>query len=385
MQDGKVVNTKDIKCWYCSKKGHYQSNCPKLKVKVIGVDDGIQNFTIEEFNDGHSLFLTNEEDKCMFVQNKGTELILLPDHLYIDRCASYPSMPYAHLLDNLMRKLRSLCGHMNSGSTVMDMVGDFGAIKKKWLNKCGVASSCPLKVLKKIWPNSYHSKRGMNPGHFIIHTNEGDIVVKNNSCRMPFLNLKEVEAEAEVALCLIQDTIEAVWINMEGFTKREVEEAKATRKAQGMLGHPMDCKFLRMVHLNMISNSSITKNTGKNNILIFGPDLAGVRGRTVRRPLKLVSINYVQMSRMILDWHQIVTLAVDCIFVNGVAFLFSMSRRLNLITAKHTQSQTAKNLAAGINCIMELYAKGGFQVGIVLMDNKFESLHTCTNHCHQYN
>ncbi len=67
----------------------------------------------------------------------------------------------------------------------------------------------------------------MSPGHFIIHTDKGGIVMKNNSHRMPFRNLKEVEAE--VALCLIQDTIKKVWNNMEGFTKREMEEAKAAR------------------------------------------------------------------------------------------------------------------------------------------------------------
>ncbi len=33
-----------------------------------------------------------------------------------------------------------------------------------------------------------------------------------------------------------------------------------------------------------------------------------------------------------------------------------------------------QNLVAGINCIIELYAKGGFQVENVLMDNKVESL-----------
>jgi hypothetical protein len=100
VQDRKVMNTRDIKCWHCSKKGHYQSNCPKLNVN--GVDDGIQSFTIKEFDDGHGLFLANKVDKCMVVQNKGTELIFLPDHLYIGTCASYPSMPYAHLLDNLI-------------------------------------------------------------------------------------------------------------------------------------------------------------------------------------------------------------------------------------------------------------------------------------------
>ncbi len=30
VQEGKVINTKDIKCWHCSKKGNYQCNCPKL-------------------------------------------------------------------------------------------------------------------------------------------------------------------------------------------------------------------------------------------------------------------------------------------------------------------------------------------------------------------
>jgi hypothetical protein len=166
-QEGKVVNAKDysdIECWHCSKRGHYQSNCPKLKVG--GADDGIQNFTIKELDDGHSLFLANEEDECMLVQNKGAESALSPDHLYINTCVnSYPTTPYAHLLDNLMKQQCGLCGYTNSGSTAIDMANDFGAIKKMWPNECGAMSIIPLKVLKMIWPISYHSKKGMNTGH----------------------------------------------------------------------------------------------------------------------------------------------------------------------------------------------------------------------------
>jgi hypothetical protein len=110
----------------------------------------------------------------------------------------------------------------------MDMAGDLGAIKKMWLNKCRMASVV-LKILEKIWPISYPSKKGMNARHSIIHTNDGTIVMRNNSHEMPFLNLKELEGE--VALCLIQDTINMVWKNMMGFTKREVEEAKAAHNA----------------------------------------------------------------------------------------------------------------------------------------------------------
>ncbi len=117
-----------------------------------------------------------------------------------------------------------------------------------------------------------------------------------------------------------------------------MEEAKAASEAQGMLGHPKDRKFLGMVHSNMISNCSITKNAINNANLIFGPNLVGVRERTVRRPPEPVHIDYVQILRMILYWHWIVMLAVDCMFVNGVPFLVSVSRGLNLITAKHTPS-----------------------------------------------
>jgi hypothetical protein len=233
-------------------------------------------------------------------------------------------------------------------------------------------SITPLKILEKIWSISYHSKKEMSPGHFIIHTNDGNIIMRNNSRRMPFLNLKELERE--VSLRLTQNTINMVQKNMDGFTKRKVEEAKAAHEAQGMLGHPTDREFLGMVCSNTIANCDATKNAVKYANLIVGPDLAGVRGRTVRTTPEHVRNNYVQILRAILDRHRLVTLTVDCMFVNGVPFLVSTSRGLNLITAEHTPSRTAKNLAAGITRIMALYALGSFQVETVLMDNKFESL-----------
>jgi hypothetical protein len=164
----------------------------------------------------------------------------------------------------------------------MDEAGALGAIKKMWLNEGRVASVIPLKILEKIWPVSYHSAKGTNPGHFVIHADAGDVVVRNNQKGMPYLNLNEVEAE--VALCLVQDAIETVRGEMEGLTKREVEEAKAALKAQGMLGHPTDHEFLGLVRANMIANCNVTESAVKNAHIIFGPNLAGVRGRTVNSP-----------------------------------------------------------------------------------------------------
>jgi hypothetical protein len=67
-------------------------------------------------------------------------------------------------------------------------------------------------------------------------------------------------------------------------------------------------------------------------------------------------------------------LADGIMFVNGVPFLVSVARDLNLATAKFTPSRTAKQLAAGITQMMDLYTCRGLQVGTVLMDNEFKKL-----------
>ena len=185
---------------------------------------------------------------------------------------------------------------------------------------------------------------------------------------MPYLDVNELEAE--VALSLVQ----TVRGNMEGYTKREVEKAREAREAQAMVGHPTDRDFLGMVRANMITNCPVTEKAVINANRIFGPDLAGVRGRTVRRPPESVTTDYVQIPREILERHRLVTLSVDVMFVNGVPFLVSTARGLNFITVEYTKSRTAKALAGCVRHIMDMYGRGGFQVGTVLMDNEFECL-----------
>ncbi len=168
--------------------------------------------------------------------------------------------------------------------------------------------------------------------------------------------------------------IQTVCGNMEGYTQRKVKDACSARKAQAMLGYPTDRNFLGMVRSGMILNCPVTPNAVQNAHHIFGPDLAGVRGQTVRRPLDSVTTNYVQIPHVLLEQHQRVTLAVDVMFVNGIPFLVSIARGLNLVTAEHMPTRTAKQLVAGIIHVMDLYSRGGFQVEMVLMDNKFGKL-----------
>ena len=159
---------------------------------------------------------------------------------------------------------------------------------------------------------------------------------------------------------------------MEGFTRREVEEARRAREVQAMVGHPTDRDFLGMVRANYILNCPGNDSAVRNANTIFSPDLTRVRGGTVRRPPEAVRTDFVHIPCAVLERHRQVVLMADVMFVNGVPFLVSVARGLNLITAKFLPTHTAKSLGSTIDQIKHLYGRGGYKVGTILMDNEFK-------------
>ena len=376
------ANEDDGNCWHCGKPGHHKNRCPDLMVE--GIDN--LNVDVSGWDDAHALFSAGanaqewdsnaqecagyDVQECALVQkgSGGVRGVLRPNHLYIDTCASYASTPYRELLQNVRETERGLIGHSNCGSTTMTHLGDVGRIRGMWLNESGIANIVPLEDLAKIWRITYDSAGGMNAGHFVIHTDQGNVPVQKNEKGMPYIDIDGVDGEMAL------EFVQTVRGNMDGYTRREVEEARAAREAQAMMGHPTDRELLGLVRSNLIMNCPVSTTAVTNANVIFGPDLAGVRGRTVRRPPDSVRTDYVEIPRAILERYQLVVLTADVMFVNGVPFLVSLARGLNLITVEFLSSRTAKNLARHIDQIAQLYARGGFRVGTVLMDNEFEKL-----------
>ena len=130
-----------------------------------------------------------------------------------------------------------------------------------------------------------------------------------------------------------------------------------------------------MVRLNMLKDCPVTNDDIRNAHAIYGPDLASIRGKTVRRAPERVAVDYVEVPRHLLSLHKNVTLAADVMFVNGVPFLVSASRSINLITIEHApRRRTASYLATLLNRIVQTYNKAGFRIKIILMDNEFDKV-----------
>ena len=68
------------------------------------------------------------------------------------------------------------------------------------------------------------------------------------------------------------------------------------------------------------------------------------------------------------------TLSADVMFVNGIPFLTTLSRKIQLRTAEFLPSRTASQLSKSLKKVMRLYYRGGFNVRVILMDMEFVKL-----------
>ena len=226
---------------------------------------------------------------------------------------------------------------------------------------------------------------------FKVHTSEGLIEFKPTSKGLHALDLR---TQPEAAHLLVTSshlsppsntspppqtpkddhlhTIETVCENYEGFTKKQVQRANEARGIMLMTGVPTERAFESMVRLNQLQDCPITIDDVKNAHLIWGDDLANKRGKTVRRKPDRVEADYVEIPRALLFAHESVTLVADVFFVNLVPFLVSTSRNINLITIEHAPHRKAPQLGHLLQRITKVYARAGFRVRTILMDNELK-------------
>ena len=117
-----------------------------------------------------------------------------------------------------------------------------------------------------------------------------------------------------------------------------------------------------MVHAKLIANCPI----------IFGDNLAGIQGKTVRQKPERVETHYVQIPKEFMTTHEFVTLMADVIFVNNLAFMITFRRGIGLLTMEFTPMHMAKQLAHKLIKVIQLYSQAGFIVQTILIDMEFD-------------
>ncbi len=149
--------------------------------------------------------------------------------------------------------------------------------------------------------------------------------------------------------------VQTVRQNYEGFTKKEVLQAKEARRAMGLIGNPSEKNFKGLVSNNMITNCPVTTTATTNVRRIFDRDLADVRGKTVQWAPAPVVGDYVEVPKGVIERNETVTLAADMFFVDRIAFLLTVSRNIKFTMAEHVATRTAKSLSKHLDRVIQVH------------------------------
>ncbi len=125
---------------------------------------------------------------------------------------------------------------------------------------------------------------------------------------------------------------------------------------------------------NLIPNCPITRANISNACKFLGPDLASIHGKTVQRMPAPVVADYVAIPWQLVDANKAVTLAADVFFMDGIAFLITVSRRIKFVTTEHLPVRTATSLSKNLQQVLLVYRRDGFRVRSILMDEEFEKV-----------
>ena len=137
---------------------------------------------------------------------------------------------------------------------------------------------------------------------------------------------------------------------MESFTKHKVKGANLARKTQAILGHPTSRELSKVVSINFgVTNCPVNPIDVANADVIYGPNLGGVRAKTVRHKPERVHGETLSIPNDFYQLHRFVTLTADVMFVNGISFLTTLSRKIKLRTVGHVQTRTAALLNNALN------------------------------------
>ena len=372
ISDGGRRDFSKRRCYECGKIGHIGADCQVRKAREAAEKASDSGGDTQEEGDNHAIVTSSgsstkngfwedytETDGFGFYQAHER---VPKTWLLLDSQSTCDIFGNPELLTNIRSANgRSIKIHSNGGTMVVDQVGDFKNYGTVWYSNKAIANILSLSKVKKQYPIRYDSVGG---NQFVVSTPRHDIIFSESDRGLYY---HDTDNRAIVLVNTVQE-------NREGFTDREYDAAVQARRALALVGYPSPKDFEGMVRSNLIRNCPVQPRDISVAHKIFGPDVASLKGKTVRRRPEPVVSEYVHVPREILALNNEVEVAADVLFVNGYPFLLSVSRKIKFMTVEYLPRHCEEDLASSIRKIVKLYEKRGFKITQFYMDHEFECL-----------
>ena len=160
------------------------------------------------------------------------------------------------------------------------------------------------------------------------------------------------------------------------FTRRELEGAGRARQLYRTIGGPSQQKFETILDHGSILNCPVTKADAQRTNIIYGPDLAYLKGKTTEHPPSPHVATQVPtpLPTDIAKHHSNVTLCLDFFYMQCLPFVHAISRKIGYRQAVAVPDWDKEMMLSFVNKSIFEYTKRGFEVVDVHADKEFECL-----------
>jgi hypothetical protein len=220
--------------------------------------------------------------------------------------------------------------HGNGGDLTTNKKAHIKNYGDAWFHSDAITNILSLKNVKSKFQVTYDSE---GEGAFIIHKPDGvDVQFTAHADGLHYHDTNH--HQLTMVLTVAQES--------EGFSKKQIAQAKTARDFQTKVGHPSTQDLKSVIKLNLIANSPVTTEDVDRAETIFGPSLPILKDKTTHQSPQSVQTDYVAVPESILSANQYVTLFGDIFFINKVPFFATVSDHLKFTTMEHShcQSQT---------------------------------------------
>ena len=103
----------------------------------------------------------------------------------------------------------------------------------------------------------------------------------------------------------------------------------------------------------------------------WGKDVNNLKGKTTRKKPMPVAKDFVKIPREMQKLHKFVYLTADIFFVNKIAFMITLSRKIWFTTVEHLAHRKSQDIFRAFKIVFKIYLQRGFRVTDINVDGEF--------------
>lgn len=203
----------------------------------------------------------------------------------------------------------------------------------------------------------YQAQWDQKSKSFSIHTEDEEFIFERNS---------NVFTRSFKSCNIDLATVEK---NKSSFSSKEIRGAELAREIETRLSHESSGSLIQAIKTGSILGLPITVKDVQNSVKIFGPNIAALKGKSVAK--QGVLKDTLEVEKAI---EKLQTLRMDIIYIDGDAYLTTLSSPLNYMTAHHLGSglsaKSTSSLSKILTEVIMKYRGEGFSTHSVLCDNE---------------